>query len=483
VYPWVVRQKDSLRFIRLHRKIFLIGILSLSFFCFIDDRFRGWWDTNQYFVEARAWRQGQKPPVPDLVENVGASWAPAYSAPLVPYTWAHIEGANERTNLRNVRIFQALLVSFCFAGLFFYLNFNFVIPLLLFCNPFTRDLIFWPMTEPQSVALLFLPYLMPRLAGVSWVLQIVTRPAVAFLHLPNLWRNRFSWTTYLGAGATFAFIFMRFGHLVIPATPPGIGHSWVRCVEIYKSLAEEATNEILTRRWPASLYFILYGILGWGVWRVCRKFVLSPVICAAIGAYIYVITLPFAVGVRYFFPLLFFIALEWSDPARRAPLPKLSIPSFWRPGELARKWPRVARAFTTLIVCIALYNGIRHLFAIDVFRRDRMPNADTPGLNAAKSWLKTQNLGGDTVMMFYVRYCLNFFELHCMGYPLDQKTVKTFVKEHHVRYVIFTGQSWIVEEMRFLEDLKKNLKINDADLEKQTLHFEEVKIMTMAPLL
>ena len=97
-------------------KIFVLVILGLTFFGFVDNKYQGWEDTNQYQLEAQAWAKGSRPPVMMMLQDPQSHVGPSHVPPLTPYIWSKLINTQSdyRSSLFHIKIFQAALLLACF---------------------------------------------------------------------------------------------------------------------------------------------------------------------------------------------------------------------------------------------------------------------------------------------------------------------------------------------------------------------------------
>lgn len=439
-------------------------LLSATFFGFVDDRYRGWEDTNQYQLEARAWTLGSRPPVKELIaekRNIN----PAYTPPLVPYSWFLITDSRSETNtLWRIRIFQALLLGLAFS--FFVpileesigLGAALVWGVLLFFTEFIRQLVMVPQTEPLSVALLILAYWRPSWVGVLAALEAVVRPPVVVLFGPLLWKQRKSWKVALSGAVTLAILILHFRNLFVPATFAGMGFNKDHIVDGFGNLISDSAFLYFDHLLPyKSLWLkVIWGlILGALLTTTVIKNRRNVSVWIFALAYTVVILLPLSQGLRYFFPLILLFMLEFKP-----------------------SWPR-PRWVQALIVILILHLGVRHIESFNEFRRDRTPETDSIALNEAKRWLIASGMEKEIVMMNHHRFCINFFKTQCFVLT-PGGDIYDDLKAHSVHFVLLTGRDWQIEEPEFEKRFLAMLRDRHLEAKITTRGFSEVRLIDVS---
>jgi hypothetical protein len=104
------------------------------------------------------------------------------------------------------------------------------------------------------------------------------------------------------------------------------------------------------------------------------------------------------------------------------------------------------------------------------------------GLVAARHWIKEENI--QNILMFKMRYCLNFFDVQCFAYPqnLNRDSLIQEIKNKKITYLIFSGTDWMNEEKEILPIIESLFNENHKELAKFERWFDKVRIVDLSAL-
>ena len=404
---------------------FLVLALALSFFGLVDDRYRGWDDTNQYQLEARSLSQGRGLPLPEITEN--SLRIPEINPVRYPIgvtsVWSGLVDPTQdwRQSLVRIRLLQCTLLAISIFGTFLVLGSGWgalLITILFYCHAFFRESIVAPVSEIQSLFLLVLGFLLPLGSGVWFVCQLAVRPVVSVLHLARLWDQRKSFRAItLGVLALLLMVFA-YGNLL--RSPPAnleFGPPWIVLYGFADSTAKLFFTHLLSSESQKSILFqVIWSlILGVGAWFAFQGIRARFPLGIATAIYLAIVLSVYVQGSRYFLPLILVLLLELKPQFR------------------GRKWLLIPCALLSLHLVFQQFESIRLL------RRDREPPTDHSGLQQAQAWVGSLEKK-PRLMMHKFRYCLNYFAVPCSEYPrsLEPSILLSEWRTKKVDWVVFS---------------------------------------------
>jgi hypothetical protein len=447
-------------------KIFLLLILASSFFGFIDDKIHGWSDTHQYQVEAREWKKGARPPSNDLLLDPLSPYfvGPTHVPPLTPYLLSYLVDLKNPTKTSlYISILQALILFSCFILFVLLVGSNKIsfsglaFGVILFFHPLVRWWVFMPMSEPLSLLILLLSYYFKfGFAGIGAALQAVTRPPVAVLQLPLLFRGKNQKKLILGFFITALICILFFRNLVIPSKFHGMGFDIAKSVETFKGFIADSAL-IFKRLFPIEKiwFLILWGsfLITVSIFTVFRRFKNWSVWLCSL-AYLAVISSASGEGFRYLFPMIIFLFVEF----------KPTLPS-----------SRIIRGLVTILV---IHMVIQQIQGISDLRGEAFPESDSVGLRKARDWLNEHSKSDDILMMYRYRLCVNYFNRPCLPIPSDINDLERIIESKRVRFIVVNEIYWQIEELTFEKSVELDLKKKTLPL-VETHQFENVRVIDL----
>ncbi len=454
--------------------------LALTFFGFIDDKFRGWDDTNQYQLEAKVWARGSKPPVPELAANTaGQKTQFSVRGPvLVPFIWSFLISdsySNQQngwaSSLIRIKIFQAVLISTSFLMIIYLSGFSWsglAFAIFLFMNGFFRDFVSQPITEPFSYFILIFSYLICSLKVSSrWRLivvpclaaaQCITRTQVGVLHLSSLWKERHSKLAWASGLISITIAIWFFGDLIRGSKVHFYGPQMYGSV--FKSYSAILSQTLFIHLfnyealWFQYLWRFIAGTFLLVIFYTARK---NRALLLSLVVYVLIVFSVLPQGLRYFLPMFLLALLEFK--------PKIPKMKFVR----------------TLAVIFAVHLCFQQIQNVFEFHRFITPETQSPGLVGVKNWIRQNKANVGNVMMLKFRYCINFFEIQCFTVPdiLDQKHFIEEVQSKNIRFLILSGVTWQIEE-KSLENVARELfKSRHLSFEGATRTFDTVRVIDL----
>lgn len=442
-------------------------IFAISFFGFVDDKYRGWDDTNQYQLIAKRWAQGIRPPLKEIeanTEGVGTDYSKT-SPILTPFVWSLLVKPSTDWNgsLFRIRTLQATAVATCFLFLYFALGggiSGLLISSIFFVNGFFREIIMAPITEPQSLLLLILSYAFPLLTGLFFVGQGLTRSPVLLLHSAVLLKapGRLKSLLIAALSATWAWLF--FKDLVKGVNVPIRAFSYF--TENLRQLSETSASTLFNHLLPHEngifkviwMTVVCFGLV-WSIKKAYRK---SHLLFLALSSYFCLLFSVIPQGFRYYLPAFLLLLLEL------------------RPQLTLAKWRR------WLAIAFIAHLGFQHFEEWKWLKNHDESEAQSMGLVAARHWIKEENI--QNIMMFKMRYCLNFFDVQCFAYPqnLNRDGLIQEIKNKKITYLVFSGTDWMKEEKEILPIIESLFNENHIELAKFERWFDKVRVVDLSGL-
>jgi hypothetical protein len=301
---------------------------------------------------------------------------------------------------------------------------------LLFLNPFCRDLVSIPQSEPLAISILILSYVSSsRGAGFLLPVMFMTRPPLVALFLNQCLSQRIKPLAYAMGLLTLATGIVLFGSLFIPGTFRSFGFHVSQIVASFYSFQRDLALQILDHLisyddivarlgaiapflWSSVLIFTFLFLF----WKTKKHYAVWA------GSFIYLIAVSMAgpAGVRYVFPLILFWLLEF--------------------GFRLNKFVKI------LLIVICCHHIVRQVDEIRMFRKDRFPETHSKALIEAKEWLAAQHFDHDGLMSYRYRFCANFFQTRCFGPPPSSQNLIQYIKNRSAHFIIFMNRDWQTED-------------------------------------
>lgn len=448
-------------------QLLLAALLGLSFFGFIDDKLRGWNDTNQYMLEAQAWSRGDGLPAKDIV--IQDEWedlhGPVWYPPLTSYVFSLFSDSSPHKTVKNLRILQGFIWYLAFMLFVWALSLTAVkhhallLGVLVF---FTHEVSLYVM-NPQSESLTFLIYILafsiPLISGVAGALMVPVRPMMGPLFFPIAWRNRFQKLFWISFVLSLLSMTLIFGKLIIPDAPKPLFFSWAKSLQIWESfcfyLSLNWFNHIAPIYNPTFQKFFQVGVAAFAAWVFWLTYH-RKLIWICFAAFLGFVFMPAPQGLRYFYPGLVYLVLELSRDSKGL-----------FAGLKHRKY------LLAIFYIIGVHVLFLHGQTIKDFQKDTNPQANSQGLIKAREWINAQNPRG-LLMSYRFRHCSFFFQRPCYGLTMSPDNLLEDLKNKQISFLILQNLAWQKEDNILASKLMTKLE-SQGPLAIQT--FDNVQVI------
>ncbi len=449
----------------------ILGLLSLTFFLQVDDRFRGWDDTNQYQLEALSWAQGEKPPSKFLIqESRGLGLVmPKYYSPLTSYLWSFFVNPNDtRSSLVKIKGFQAFLMAVIFIGLTFLIDsqisfLSILLSSILLFTPFCRELISNPISEALALFLLIIAFIFPRGSSLFASLELMTRPVMVLLFIPILWKRKHEPFTYFLGIFTLLLGIIKFRGLLFSShqIPAFDGYGLV-VKNVVTNFASDSAYQYFDHLLPHTnpVFFIFWAsLLGLLALLTIYKLKSNWVIGIPSLMYFLICTLWGPTGVRLLFPLMISFFIHF-----------MSLNT-------------VSKRIVSLgLFCLLFIHSIdRQIESGLEIWRDKLPETER-GFDEIKTWLHQKGYQNDPLVMWRFRFCSNYFRTTCFMPPFNPAELARQVKSQKIHFLVYPNKSWQREDNMNMELLNNYLEKTNFSFDKYSYDFQGIKVLDLSSL-